>query len=275
MRTNAGRGEPWPGLRELDPAAFAAGLDALMGVYQAAMGVAAVQIPGRRTIMEAHAANPDFRALAVTAPPGDGTVIAFAYGFHGGRGFTGARTFVGARPFVSGPHVFVRSGFHGVFPRAHVFRHCYRPRTFVRFGFGVGFPRYYHYYQPPAVVYERDVEPEHVAPAPMDDDDFDVTNLPPLGCYYYDRYCDQRFATLDDYTEHLEHRHHAGTIAIIDRKSGDRLRTLEFVDHARPPAASRCRRRSSRRRRAGSCPRTRASSRTRAPRADRRAARPP
>lgn len=86
MRTNGGYGEPWPGLRELDPAAFSAGLDALMGVYQAAMGVAAVQLPGRRTIMKAHAANPGFRALVVTAPPGDGAVIAFAYGFHGGSG---------------------------------------------------------------------------------------------------------------------------------------------------------------------------------------------
>ena len=86
MRTDASRGELWPGLRELDPAAFAAGLDALMGVYQAAMGVAAVQLPGRRAIMEAHTANPEFRALVVTAPPGTGTVIAFAYGFHGGRG---------------------------------------------------------------------------------------------------------------------------------------------------------------------------------------------
>ena len=104
MRTNAGRSEPWPGLRELDPAAFGADLDGLMRVYQAAMGVAAIQLPGRRAIMEAHAANPGFRGLAVTAPPGVVTarrtdpgaspgpggrprdVIAFAYGFHGGSG---------------------------------------------------------------------------------------------------------------------------------------------------------------------------------------------
>jgi ribosomal protein S18 acetylase RimI-like enzyme len=123
VRTNAGRSEPWPGLRELDPASFGADLDALMRVYQAAMGVAAIQLPGRRTIMEAHAVNPGFRGLAVTAPPGaataapgprpgsgaspgpgpsprpgpspgpgpsswaaPGDVIAFAYGFHGGSG---------------------------------------------------------------------------------------------------------------------------------------------------------------------------------------------
>jgi ribosomal protein S18 acetylase RimI-like enzyme len=105
MRTYAGRNDPWPGLRELDPAAFGADLHALMGVYQAAMGVAAVQLPGRRSIMESHAANPGFRAIAVTAPPGqasqasaagqagqvipgsaNGAVIAFAYGFHGDNG---------------------------------------------------------------------------------------------------------------------------------------------------------------------------------------------
>ena len=97
MRTNAGRCEPWPGLRELDPAAFGANLGALMDVYQAAMGVSAIQLPGRRTIMAAHSANPAFRAIAVTAPPGanDGgpgpgsgvePIIAFAYGFHGDRG---------------------------------------------------------------------------------------------------------------------------------------------------------------------------------------------
>src|SRR5262249_43830928 len=60
--------------RELDPAAFDTDLDALMRVYQAAMGVAAIQLPGRRAIMEAHAANPGFRGLAVTVPPGAVTV---------------------------------------------------------------------------------------------------------------------------------------------------------------------------------------------------------
>jgi ribosomal protein S18 acetylase RimI-like enzyme len=94
MRTNASRREPRPGLRELDPVAFGADLAALMDVYQAAMGVAAIQLPGRRTIMQTHATYPGFRAIAVTAPPdgsasagsGPGTIIAFAYGFHGNNG---------------------------------------------------------------------------------------------------------------------------------------------------------------------------------------------
>ena len=40
-----------------------------MDVYQAAMGVAAVQLPGRRAIMQAHTAHPAFRALIVTGTP--------------------------------------------------------------------------------------------------------------------------------------------------------------------------------------------------------------
>jgi GNAT superfamily N-acetyltransferase len=125
MLTNAGRCEPWPGLRELDRAAFGENLGALIDVYKAAMGVSAVHLPGRRSIMEGHSANPAFRAIAVTAPPGAsaggpesgtaaagpepgtaaagpepgtaaagpesgtaaaGPIIAFAYGFHGDHG---------------------------------------------------------------------------------------------------------------------------------------------------------------------------------------------
>jgi ribosomal protein S18 acetylase RimI-like enzyme len=71
VRSNASRDETWPGLRELDPAGFAAHLDALMGVYAAAMHVPPPQLPGRRAIMESHLGNPGFRALALTAPPAD------------------------------------------------------------------------------------------------------------------------------------------------------------------------------------------------------------
>lgn len=76
------------------------------------MNVPAIQLPGRRSVMEAHARNPAFRAIAVTvladedrragvaslihraagagrAGDGDGRggrVIAFGYGFRGGQG---------------------------------------------------------------------------------------------------------------------------------------------------------------------------------------------
>jgi ribosomal protein S18 acetylase RimI-like enzyme len=110
VRSNAGYDETWPGLRELDPAGFAAHLDGLMEVYAAAMHVPPPQLPGRRAIMESHLGHPAFRALALTAPAAAGAslgaappgatspgavsrgrharrdrevVVAFAYGFHG------------------------------------------------------------------------------------------------------------------------------------------------------------------------------------------------
>ena len=52
-------------------------LDALTGVYEAAMRPDPAQLPGRRSIMQRHATYQGFRALAVTAdadgqlgPPG-------------------------------------------------------------------------------------------------------------------------------------------------------------------------------------------------------------
>ncbi len=56
-----------------------------------------------------------------------------------------------------------------------------------------------------------------------------MTNDPPAGCYYYDPFCDKRFANLDDYTEHVDSQDHAKTIEIVEKDSGERLRTLEFV----------------------------------------------
>ena len=57
----------------------------------------------------------------------------------------------------------------------------------------------------------------------------DVTNDPPAGCYYDDRFCDRQFSNLDDYTEHVDSQNHPKTIEIIRKDSGARLRTLEFV----------------------------------------------
>jgi ribosomal protein S18 acetylase RimI-like enzyme len=83
--------------RELSRAAFLAELDALTAVYLAAMRPDPAQLPGRRSIMERHAAYDGFRALAVTAGdpgrPGDhghsgapGRIIGFSYGFRGAAG---------------------------------------------------------------------------------------------------------------------------------------------------------------------------------------------
>jgi ribosomal protein S18 acetylase RimI-like enzyme len=89
--------------RELSRAAFLAELDTLTAVYLAAMRPDPAQLPGRRSIMERHAAYDGFRALAVTAdaagdpgypgPPGDsgrpgapGRIVGFSYGFRGAAG---------------------------------------------------------------------------------------------------------------------------------------------------------------------------------------------
>ena len=66
-------------------------LDALTGVYQAAMRPDPVQLPGRRSIMQRHATYHGFRALAVTAdaegrPGPPGRIVGFSYGFRGADG---------------------------------------------------------------------------------------------------------------------------------------------------------------------------------------------
>jgi GNAT superfamily N-acetyltransferase len=69
-------------IAELSRSDFLATIDHLALIYGAAMGAAPAELPSRRTIMERHAANPGFRALAVTAGP-SGPLVAFSYGFHG------------------------------------------------------------------------------------------------------------------------------------------------------------------------------------------------
>jgi ribosomal protein S18 acetylase RimI-like enzyme len=68
-------------LDELNPGQFTALLEQLVSVYAAAMRPASWLLAGRRSIMTGHAANPGFRALAVTG--GRGKPVGFGYGFHG------------------------------------------------------------------------------------------------------------------------------------------------------------------------------------------------
>ena len=60
-------------------------LSDLTAIYAAAMGAAPAELPARQAIMERHAGNPSFRAVAATAGDPD-HVVAFAYGFRGGPG---------------------------------------------------------------------------------------------------------------------------------------------------------------------------------------------
>jgi ribosomal protein S18 acetylase RimI-like enzyme len=70
---------------QLNHREFAARLDQLITVYAAAMRPPAELLPGRKTIMAAHAANQGFRALTVI-DDGSGEPVGFGYGFHGGPG---------------------------------------------------------------------------------------------------------------------------------------------------------------------------------------------
>ena len=70
---------------ELGPGEFTARLDQLITVYAAAMRAPAHMLAGRRSIMERHAAYPDFRALTATEN-GSGEPVGFGYGFRGQAG---------------------------------------------------------------------------------------------------------------------------------------------------------------------------------------------
>lgn len=70
------------GVWELDRPEFLAAISELVAIYAAAMGAERDELPTRQAIMERHAANPGFRALAVIR--GDpARIVAFTYGFRG------------------------------------------------------------------------------------------------------------------------------------------------------------------------------------------------
>jgi ribosomal protein S18 acetylase RimI-like enzyme len=70
------------GIVELSRTDFLAAVEDFLAIYAAAMGATQDELPSRRAIMERHAGNPGFRALAVHngAPS---RIVAFTYGFHG------------------------------------------------------------------------------------------------------------------------------------------------------------------------------------------------
>ncbi|MGO8959748.1 MAG: GNAT family N-acetyltransferase [Streptosporangiaceae bacterium] len=72
-------------IRDLARPDFLATVGDLTGVYAAAMGAAPAELPARRVIMERHAGNPSFRAVAATAGK-PRHIVAFAYGFRGAPG---------------------------------------------------------------------------------------------------------------------------------------------------------------------------------------------
>lgn len=133
------------------------------------------------------------------------------YGGGGGRHFYGVRPiYVGGGSYCGG----------GSYYGSYGYRRFY-PRSYVRVGIGFAAPHYSY-----SQSYTQYADP-YVDSSPSVS--IDVANEPPAGCYYYDPFCDEQFSNLDDYTEHVESHDHAKTIQIIQRDSGNTLRTLEFV----------------------------------------------
>jgi ribosomal protein S18 acetylase RimI-like enzyme len=69
-------------ISELDRPGYLAILDDLLAIYAAAMAADPDELPGRRAIMERHAGNARFRAVAAISGQ-EPQVVGFAYGFHG------------------------------------------------------------------------------------------------------------------------------------------------------------------------------------------------
>ncbi len=70
---------------ELSRTDFLGTADAFVAIYAAAMRAEPAELPTRRAIMERHAHNPAFRALAVTSGQ-PARIVAFTYGFRGEAG---------------------------------------------------------------------------------------------------------------------------------------------------------------------------------------------
>jgi len=68
---------------ELGPAEFRRAISRFIAVYTAAMNPQERLLAGREAILDRHAANPGFRALAAAAGP---VLAGFTYGFHGAPG---------------------------------------------------------------------------------------------------------------------------------------------------------------------------------------------
>jgi ribosomal protein S18 acetylase RimI-like enzyme len=69
-------------IAELTPSGFLNTIDQFVAIYGAAMRAGPDELPSRRAIMERHAVNPGFRALAATTATAR-RIVAFSYAFRG------------------------------------------------------------------------------------------------------------------------------------------------------------------------------------------------
>lgn len=168
-------------------------------------------------------APPSERVQPSPAPSGSGDKWRRGEGDHrerggwsgGGSGDRG-RNYGDGRRYRGGD----RGGYHGGrsyhAPRP---RYWHRPYRSIRIG--IGLPYDYPYWSHRHYVVRRPVVREYVP-------QIEVDNEPPVGCYYWDPYCEREWTTLDEYTEHLDGADHGETLDILDSSSGDWVRTLEF-----------------------------------------------
>ena len=73
------------GIAELSRPDFLAHIEKFVTIYAAAMGAGPDELPSREAIMQRHAGNPGFRALAVHSGT-PSRIVAFTYCFHGQHG---------------------------------------------------------------------------------------------------------------------------------------------------------------------------------------------
>ena len=73
------------GIAEVSRPDFLAHIQNFVAIYAAAMGADPDELPSREAIMERHAGNPGFRALAVYVGT-PSRIVAFTYCFHGQHG---------------------------------------------------------------------------------------------------------------------------------------------------------------------------------------------
>jgi ribosomal protein S18 acetylase RimI-like enzyme len=85
---------------ELGPAEFRRAIGRFIAVYTAAMNPPERLLAGREAILERHATNPGFRALAASAGP---VLAGFTYGFHGAPGQWWHDIVASALAFSPGP----------------------------------------------------------------------------------------------------------------------------------------------------------------------------
>jgi ribosomal protein S18 acetylase RimI-like enzyme len=97
---------------ELGPAEFRRAIREFVAVYAAAMNPPDRMLTGRDAILDRHAANPGFRALAAFAEAAE--LAGFTYGFHGAPGQWWHDTVAGALALTPGrPTVNARDGVTG------------------------------------------------------------------------------------------------------------------------------------------------------------------